>query len=48
MDLRMPGIGGVEATRRIKAEAPSIKVIVLTTFEEDAEVFSALRAGDDD
>jgi DNA-binding NarL/FixJ family response regulator len=45
MDLRMPGLGGVEATRRIKAEAPAVKVIVLTTFEEDAEVFSALRAG---
>lgn len=45
MDLRMPNLGGVEATRRIKAEAPSMKVIVLTTFEEDEEVFSALRAG---
>ena len=45
MDLRMPGLGGVEATRRIKAETPSVKVIILTTFEEDAEVFSALRAG---
>ena len=45
MDLRMPNLGGVEATRRIKADAPGIKVIVLTTFEEDEEVFSALRAG---
>jgi len=45
MDLRMPSLGGVEATRRIKADAPGIKVIVLTTFEEDEEVFSALRAG---
>jgi DNA-binding NarL/FixJ family response regulator len=45
MDLRMPNLGGVEATRRIKAEAPEVKVIVLTTFEEDEEVFSALRAG---
>jgi DNA-binding NarL/FixJ family response regulator len=45
MDLRMPGLGGVEATRRIKAEAPGVKVIVLTTFEEDEEVFAALRAG---
>ena len=45
MDLRMPGLGGIEATRRIKEEAPSVKVIILTTFEEDAEVFSALRAG---
>jgi DNA-binding NarL/FixJ family response regulator len=45
MDLRMPGMGGVEATRRIRTEAPGVRVIVLTTFEEDAEVFSALRAG---
>lgn len=45
MDLRMPLLGGVEATRRIKAEAPSVRVIVLTTFEEDEEVFSVLRSG---
>lgn len=45
MDLRMPEMGGVEATRRIKVEAPSVKVIILTTFEEDEEVFAALRAG---
>jgi DNA-binding NarL/FixJ family response regulator len=45
MDLRMPNLGGVEATRRIRAEVPSARVIVLTTFEEDDEVFSALRAG---
>ena len=45
MDLRMPGVGGVEATRRIKAAQPEVRVIVLTTFEEDEEVFLALRAG---
>jgi DNA-binding NarL/FixJ family response regulator len=45
MDLRMPMLGGVEATRRITAEAPACRVIVLTTFEEDEEVFAALRAG---
>ena len=45
MDLRMPGVGGVEATRRLKAAQPAIRVIVLTTFEEDEEVFAALRAG---
>jgi DNA-binding NarL/FixJ family response regulator len=45
MDLRMPGVGGVEATRRIKTAQPEIRVIVLTTFEEDEEVFAALRAG---
>ena len=45
MDLRMPVLGGAEATRRLKAQAPDVRVIVLTTFEEDEEVFSALRAG---
>ena len=45
MDLRMPGVGGVEATRRLRAEFPECRVIVLTTFEEDEEVFAALRAG---
>ena len=45
MDLRMPLLGGAEATRRIKAAGPSVKVIVLTTVEEDEEVFAALRAG---
>lgn len=45
MDLRMPGMAGVEATRRLRAEFPEVRVIVLTTFEEDEEVFAALRAG---
>lgn len=45
MDLRMPGLGGVEATRRLRDELPESRVIVLTTFEEDEEVFAALRAG---
>jgi DNA-binding NarL/FixJ family response regulator len=45
MDLRMPGIGGVEATRRISQQHPNIKIIALTTFDEDELVFSALHAG---
>ncbi len=45
MDLRMPVLNGVEATRRIAAGASGARVIVLTTFDEDAEVFEALRAG---
>lgn len=45
MDLRMPVLGGVEATRRIRAANSHCQVIVLTTFEDDDEVFDALRAG---
>ncbi len=45
MDLRMPVLGGVEATRRLRAADPRCQVIVLTTFDDDEEVFDALRAG---
>ncbi len=45
MDLRMPVMGGVEATRRILALNAAARVVVLTTFEEDEEIFEALRAG---
>jgi DNA-binding NarL/FixJ family response regulator len=45
MDLRMPVMGGVEATRRMAQACPSARVVVLTTFEEDEEVFEAMRAG---
>jgi DNA-binding NarL/FixJ family response regulator len=45
MDLRMPVMGGVEATRRVMAAVPATKVVVLTTFEEDEEIFEAMRAG---
>ncbi len=45
MDLRMPVMGGVEATRRIVAATPTARVVVLTTFDEDEEIFEALRAG---
>lgn len=45
MDLRMPVMGGVEATRRVLAAAPGARIVVLTTFEEDEEIFAALRAG---
>ncbi|WP_438481607.1 response regulator [Oleiharenicola lentus] len=45
MDLRMPVMGGVEATRRINATLPGSRVVVLTTFEEDEEIFEAMRAG---
>ena len=45
MDLRMPVMGGVEATRRVLAATPAARIVVLTTFEEDEEIFEALRAG---
>lgn len=45
MDLRMPVMDGVEATRKIKGLDPKIKVIVLTTFDDDDDVVNALRAG---
>jgi DNA-binding NarL/FixJ family response regulator len=45
MDLRMPVMGGVEATRRVRDVSPQSRVLVLTTFQEDEEIFDALRAG---
>jgi len=45
MDLNMPGITGVEATRRIVSAAPATGVLVLTMFEDDESVFAAMRAG---
>jgi DNA-binding NarL/FixJ family response regulator len=45
MDLRMPRMDGVEATRRLRAEFPEIQVIVLTTYADDRSVVGALRAG---
>ena len=45
MDLKMPGLNGVEATRRIQAHHPTIKVLVLTTYDDDEWVFDAIRAG---
>ncbi len=45
MDLRMPGIDGVSATRMLHEKYPQVKVIVLTTFDDDEDVFEGLRAG---
>ena len=44
MDIRMPRLDGVEATRRLLAHWPEARVIILTTFDDDAYVFEGLRA----
>ncbi|HEX4723940.1 MAG TPA: response regulator transcription factor, partial [Pseudonocardiaceae bacterium] len=45
MDLRMPGVDGVTATGRILAEHRAVKVVVLTTYETDADILRAVEAG---
>ena len=45
MDLRMPRCDGVEATRRITRDVPGTRVVVLTTYADDASIFGALEAG---
>jgi DNA-binding NarL/FixJ family response regulator len=45
MDIRMPELGGIEATRRVTRGDPAAKVLVLTTFDLDEYVYEALRAG---
>jgi len=45
MDLKMPGMNGIEATRQIRTHHPGVKVLVLTTYDDDEWVFDAIRAG---
>ncbi len=45
MDLRMPGVDGIEAIRRIKARHPAIEIVILTTYDDDEYIVRGLRAG---
>jgi len=45
MDIRMPGLDGIEATRRIRAALPATKVVVLTVSDDEEDLFAAVRAG---
>jgi DNA-binding NarL/FixJ family response regulator len=45
MDLRMPKLDGVEAIRRLKSRAPAVHVLVLTTYDSDADIVAAVEAG---
>jgi DNA-binding NarL/FixJ family response regulator len=45
MDLKMPVMNGVEATRHLRSSAPQIKILILTTYDDDAWLFDAIRNG---
>jgi DNA-binding NarL/FixJ family response regulator len=45
MDVRMPGVGGIEATRRIRNAQPATRVVMLTVSEDEEDLFAAVRAG---
>lgn len=47
MDIRMPVMGGLEATRLLKARLPEVKIVILTVSEDDSDLFEAIKSGAD-
>ena len=47
MDIRMPGMGGLEATRLIKSAMPAVKIVILTVSDDDEDLFEAIKSGAD-
>lgn len=45
LDLRLPGLGGTEVARALRAESPQARILILSSFEEDEEIYRALEAG---
>ncbi len=45
LDLELPGIDGIEVTKRLKRRAPSVEVLILTSFDDEAKVYEAIQAG---
>jgi two-component system NarL family response regulator len=45
MDVRMPGLGGIEATRRIRSAQPATRIVMLTSSEDEEDLFASVRAG---
>ena len=46
MDIRMPGMGGLEATRLLKERLPNVKIVILTISDDDEDLFEAIKSGD--